>query len=66
MSGSGKKKQSSALKKRIDVDLADLKNRRRQIARLVKEKVRESYGFLPDERRSAKKNAFIILTTMEK
>ena len=42
--------ESSALQKRIDVDQANLENRRRQIARSVKEKVRESYGFLPDER----------------
>ena len=28
--------------------------------------VMESYGFLPDERRLAKKNALVILTTMEK
>ena len=32
----------------------------------VKGKVKESYGFLPDERRSAKQNALVILTTMEK
>ena len=50
----------------IEVDIADLKNRRRQIVRLVQEKVREIYRFLPDERRSAKKNALVILTTMEK
>ena len=59
------KRKNSALQKRIDVDLADLENRRRQITRLVQEKVRESYGFLPDERRSKKNNALIILTTME-
>ena len=56
----------SALQKRIDVDHADLENRRRQIARPVQEKVRESYGFLPDERRSAKNNVLVVLTTMEK
>ena len=28
--------------------------------------MRESYGFLPDEQQSAKQNALIILTTMEK
>ena len=33
---------------------------------MVQEKVRESYGFLVDEQQSAKKNALIILTTMEK
>ena len=50
----------------IEETLADLKNRRRQIARSVQEKVRESYGFLPYERRLAKKNALVVLTTMEK
>ena len=44
----------------------DLENRRRQIARSVKEKVKESYGFLPNKRRSEKQNALVILTTMEK
>ena len=44
------REEISALQKRIDVDQADLKNRQRQIARSVQEKVRESYGFLPDER----------------
>ena len=34
--------------------------------RPVKEKVKESYSFLPNERRSAKQNALVILTTMEK
>ena len=61
-----RKRKSSALQKRIDVDLADLENRRRQIARLVQQKARESYSFLPDERQLAKQNALIILTTMEK
>ena len=60
------KEKSSALHERIEVDIADLENRRRQIAQSVKEKVKESYGFLPDERRSAKQNALVILTTMEK
>ena len=60
------KKKSSALQERIEVDIADLENRRRQIAQLVKEKVKESYGFLPNERRLAKQNALVILTTMEK
>ena len=60
------KEKSSALQKRINVDLADLENRRRQITRLVQEKLREIYGLLPDEQRSAKKNALLILTTMEK
>ena len=49
------KEKSSALQERIEVDIADLENRRRQIVRSVQEKVRESYSFLPDERRSAKK-----------
>ena len=60
------REESSALEKGIKVDQADLKNRQRQIARSVQEKARESYGFLPDERRSKRKNALIILTTMEK
>ena len=58
--------ESSALEKRTEVDQADLENRRRQIARSVMEKVRESYGFLPDERRSEKQNALLILTAMGK
>ena len=53
--GNKKREESSAFQKRINVDQADLENRRRQIARLVKEKARESYGFLPDKRRLAKK-----------
>ena len=57
---------SIALQKRINFNQLDLENRRRQIARSVKEKMRESYGFLPDERRSAKQNALLILTTTEK
>ena len=52
--------ESSALEKRIEVDQEDLKNRRLQIAWLVKEKARESYGFLPDEWRSAKQNTLLI------
>ena len=56
------KRKSSALQERIEVDIADLENRRRQIAQSVKEKVKESYGFLPDKRRSAKQNALVILT----
>ena len=56
----------SALQQRIEVNIADLENWRRQIARLVQEMVRESYGFLLDERRSAKNNALVVLTTMEK
>ena len=54
------------LQKHIKVYQSDLKNRRFQIAQSVKEKVRESYSFLPDEWRSAKQNALLILTTMEK
>ena len=54
------------LEKHIKVNQADLENRRLQIARLFKDKVRESYGFLPDERRLAKKNVLLILTAMEK
>ena len=60
------KEKSSALQERIEVDIADVKNQRRQIARSVKEKVKESYGFLPNKRQSAKQNALVILTTMEK
>ena len=60
------KEKSSALQERIEVNIADLKNRRRQIAWLVQEKARESYGFLLDELRSAKKNALVIFTTTEK
>ena len=41
-------------------------NQQRQIVQSVQGKVREIYGFLPDERRSSKQNALIILTTMEK
>ena len=48
---------SSALKKRIEVKKADLKNQRRQIARPVKERVEDSYSFLPDEQRSEKQNS---------
>ena len=48
------KNKSSALQERIKVVIADLENQRRHIARSVQEKARESYGFLPDERRSAK------------
>ena len=58
--------ESSALQKRIDFDQADLEKRRRQIARSVKDKVRESYGFLPNERRSPKRNKLLIMTAMEK
>ena len=58
------KEKSNALQKCINVDLADLKNRRRQIAWSAQKKVRESYSFLPDERRSANNNVIIILTTM--
>ena len=43
-----------ALKKRIEVEKVDLKNRRHQIVRSDKEKVKDSYGFLLDERRSEK------------
>ena len=59
------KNKSRALQERIEADIADLENRRRQIARSVQEQVKDSYGFLPDERRSAKHNALVILTTME-
>ena len=48
------KNKSSALQERTEVDIADLKNRRRHIARSVKEKVRGSYGFLPNQPRSEK------------
>ena len=34
--------------------------------RSVKEKVMESYGFIPDERMLSKQNVLLILTTMEK
>ena len=51
------KEKNNALQERIEVEFADLENRRRQIARSVQEKVRESYGFLPDECRSKKKCA---------
>ena len=60
------KEKSCMLQERIEVNIADLENQRRQIVWSVKEKVKESYGFLPDERRSAKQNALVILTTMEK
>ena len=62
----GKRKKRSLLQKCIDVDQADLENRRRQIARLVQEKVSESYGLLPYDRQLAEQNALIILTTLEK
>ena len=48
------KDKSSALQERIKVNIVDLKNRRRQIVRSVKKKVKESYGFLPNQRLSAK------------
>ena len=60
------REEISALQKRINVDQADLENRQRQIARSVKEKAKESYNFLPDERQSATQNALLILTAMEK
>ena len=34
-------------------------NRRHQIVQSVQEKLKERYGFLPDERRSAKKNCYL-------
>ena len=60
------REEISALEKRIEVDQADLEDRQRQIVRSVKEKVKESYGFLQNECRSKKQNALMILTTMEK
>ena len=60
------REESSALEKRIEVNQEDLGNRRRQLARSVKEKARESYGFLPDKRRSENQNALLILTAIEK
>ena len=58
--------KNSALQKRINVDQADLKNQWRKIVRSVQENVRERYGFLQDKHQPKKKNALIILTTMQK
>ena len=60
------KEEVSSLKKCIEVEKTDLENRRRQIAQSVQEKVKETYGFPPDERCLEKQNALLILTTMEK
>ena len=59
-------RKSSALQKRIEVHVGYLENWRRQIARSVKKKVSESYGFLPDERQLAKKKALVVSGRMEK
>ena len=59
------REESSMLDNCIEVNKADLENQQRQIARLVKEKVKEIYGFLPDERRSAEQNALLILTAIQ-
>ena len=48
------REESSMLENFIKVNKADLENQQRQIARLVKERVKEIYSFLPDKRRSAK------------
>ena len=58
--------ESSALKKRIKVNKTDLENQRCQVAQSVKEKVKDSYGFLSDEQRSAKQNVLIIITAIQK
>ena len=60
------REESSALEKRIKVKKEDLENQRRQIKRSIKEKVRDSYGLLTDDRRLEKQNALLIITAMKK
>ena len=60
------REEGSALEKHIEVNKVDLEKQRCQILWSVQEKAKESYFFLPDEQRSAKQNALIILTNMQK